>query len=266
MSAMLKYPGSKWRIAEWIVNFFPKHRSYLEPFFGSGAVLFSKERSDIETVNDINGEVVNLFRQVQERPEILARQIYMTPYARDVYDGAWVCDPDELQRAVNMLIRANMGHGFRMTGERVGWKMDLQGREKSYAARQWCSLPDAILQATERLRGVQIENRPALDLIRRFRFPNVLIYADPPYLLEIRRGRKQYSHEMTEQDHEELLETLRLHPGPVLLSGYRSALYDAALRDWHKETILSADQTGRPREECLWMNFEAPKRQYSIWD
>jgi len=266
MNAIFKYPGSKWRIAEWIVSFFPEHHSYLEPFFGSGAVLFNKPRSNIETVNDLNGDVVNLFRWIREDPEKLAQQVFLMPYARDVYEWAFQPSKDSLERAVKMLVKMQMGHGFRMTGEKVGWKIDIQGREKAYAAGQWCALPDVIRQAAERLRGVQIENRPAVEVIRRFYFPNVLIYADPPYLMETRCGRQQYSHEMTDADHVKLLEALRDHPGPVLLSGYESGLYQEVLSDWHKETISSTDQKGRPRVECLWMNFEPPARQYSIFE
>ena len=266
MNAVFKYPGSKWRIAEWIVSFFPEHHSYLEPFFGSGAVLFNKPRSNIETVNDLNGDVVNLFHWIREDPEKLAQQVFLMPYARDVYEWAFQPSKDSLERAVKMLVKMQMGHGFRMTGGKVGWKVDIQGREKAYAAGQWCALPDVIQHAAERLRGVQIENRPAVDVIRRFYFSNVLIYADPPYLMETRCGRKQYSHEMTDADHVKLLEVLRDHPGPVLLSGYESGLYKKMLSDWHKETITSTDQKSRPRTECLWMNFEPPARQINLWE
>ena len=72
MKAILKYPGSKWGKAEWIINFFPPHHSYLESYFGSGAVLFNKERSNIETVNDLDDNVVNLFEWIKQDPEKLA--------------------------------------------------------------------------------------------------------------------------------------------------------------------------------------------------
>lgn len=143
MKAVTKYPGSKWFIAEWITSFFPAHHSYLEPYFGSGAVLFNKSRSNIETVNDLDGNVVNLFEWICRAPEKLAHEIYYTPYARQVYDQAFTTEPeDSFERAVNFYIRLNMGHGFRTTGEKVGWKNDVQGRERAYAAQDWCSLPD----------------------------------------------------------------------------------------------------------------------------
>lgn len=89
MNAVVKYPGSKWSLAPWIISMFPKHRSYLEPFFGSGAVLFNKPRSGIETVNDLDNNVVNLFECIRENPERLAAMVYMTPYSREVYERAY---------------------------------------------------------------------------------------------------------------------------------------------------------------------------------
>ena len=144
----------------------------------------------------------------------------------------------------------------------MGWKNDVQGRERAYAAKNWMELPELIVQAAERLRGVQIEKRPAVELISRFNSPNVLIYCDPPYVLSSRSGgKKQYKHEMTDQDHEELLSVLKVHKGPVLISGYQSELYGRALVGWHRETAVTTDQLSRRRNEVLWMNFEPEQRQ-----
>lgn len=250
-------------MAEWIISFFPKHHSYLEPFFGSGAVLFNKPRSNIETVNDLDGNVVNLFEWIKNDPEKLAHEIYFTPYARVVYEDAFVSVPeDSLQQAVNFYIRLNMGQGFRTNGERVGWKNDIQGREKAYAVLDWCHLPEMILQAAERLRGVQIECRPAIELIKRFNHPNVLIYADPPYVLRTRHG-KQYRYEMTDECHEELLAVLLGHKGPVLLSGYDNSLYRDRLQGWHQESRKSYTHSRKIKEEIVWMNFE-PMQQFVL--
>lgn len=260
MNAVVRYPGSKWALADWITGFFPPHHSYLEPFFGSGAVLFNKPRSDIETVSDLDGRVVNLFDWIRKDPERLAREIYLTPYSRQVYDGAFAAEPgDSLERAVNFCICLNMGHGFRVNGEKAGWKNDIHGRERAYAALDWCRMPERILEAAERLRGVQIENRPAAELIPRFNYPDVLVYADPPYMLEARHG-KQYRHEMDTGDHENLLDMLLAHRGPVVLSGYDSRLYSDRLEGWHREERESRTQSGKRRREVLWMNFE-PEQQ-----
>lgn len=258
MNAVFKYPGSKWGIAQWIIDFFPPHHSYLEPFFGSGAVLFTKSRSAIETVNDLDGDVVNLFEWIRRDPERLAKEVYWIPYSREVYDratDAYRFETDSLRRAVFFLTKMMMGHGFRTNEIKVGWKNDVQGREAAYAAKGWCDTPGRIMEAAERLRGVQIENRPALEVINRFNYPNVLIYADPPYLLSTRHG-KQYACEMTSDDHVDLLDALLAHKGPVLLSGYDSPMYSDALRAWHREEIDARAQTATKRREVLWMNFE----------
>ena len=186
MRAIIKYPGSKWRIADWIISFFPEHHSYVEPFFGSGAVFFRKERSNIETINDLDGEVVNFFEWVRNDPERLARAIYLTPYSRKVYEDAYGPGGNSLERAVKFCTRLNMGHGFRTTGGKVGWKCDIQGRERAYTLNDWNNMPEKIIQAAERLKEAQIECKPAVDVIERFNFENVLIYCDPPYLLETR--------------------------------------------------------------------------------
>ena len=268
MNAILKYPGAKWSLAEWIIGCFPPHHSYLEPFFGSGAVLFNKPRSNIETVNDLDGDVVNLFECIRQDPEKLGRMVYYTPYSRQEYEKTYLPDlpADPFDRAARFLVRCNQGYGFRTNEIRVGWKNDVQGRERAYAAKNWIELPEVIAQAAERLRGVQIECRTAVDVIARFNAENVLIYCDPPYILSSRSGgKRQYKHEMTDADHEKLLTVLKEHRGPVLISGYPSKLYDQELRDWHRETATATDQLSRRREEVLWMNFDPELRQETMF-
>lgn len=266
MNAVIKYPGSKWSIAKWIISFFPDHHSYLEPFFGSGAVLFNKQRSDIETINDLDGNVVNLFEWIKKDPEQLAHEIYWTPYARQIYENTYTEVPeDSLGKAVNFYIKLNMGYGFRTNGGKVGWKNDVQGRERAYAALDWVNLPEKIMQAAERLRGVQIEKRPAAELIQRFNYPNVLIYNDPPYVLNTRHG-KQYRCEMDDKEHNELLDVLLAHKGPAMISGYESKLYNDRLKRWHREETTCYSQICSKKREILWMNFEPSYTQIKIED
>lgn len=190
---VLKYPGSKWRIAPQLIKMIPDHHSYLEPYFGSGAMLFNKLPSDIETINDLDSDVVNLFRCIQKDPERLVWLVMTTPFSREVYDGQFEkpegteCT-DAFERAVRFLIKCWQGHGFRTNGYKVGWKNDVQGRERAYALRNWYRLPEWILDIVERLRMVQIEHRPALELIKKFDYKNVFMYLDPPYLLNTRSG------------------------------------------------------------------------------
>ncbi len=256
MKAIMKYPGSKWSLAGWIISHFPKHHSYLEPFFGSGAVLFNKPRSNIETVNDLDGNVVNLFRWIRKDPERLAREIYFTPYSRQVYEDAFAADSeDSFEKAVNFYIRLSMGHGFRTNGEKVGWKNDVQGRERAYAAQDWCNLPKKILQAAERLRGVQIDNRPAEDIIEQYDHEKVFQYWDPPYLLGTRHS-KQYKCEMSDSQHESLLNKALKSRAKIMISGYDSELYNDMLKGWHRCETVSYSQTCTKKKEVIWMNYK----------
>lgn len=258
MNTLLNYPGAKWGMAKKIVSLMPPHKSYLEPFFGSGAVLFNKPPSAIETVNDIDGEIVNFFRVLQEQPQRLADAVFLTPYAREVFDDAHENrGTSDFDRAYRFAIRFKMGHGFK-TYQKTGFKIDVHARERSYCVSCWNRLPEDLVEAALRLKKVQIENRPALDLIRKFNNPNVLIYADPPYLMET-RGGKQYRHEMSEQDHLELLDALKQHRGAVILSGYPSEMYQRELSGWSVIARKAYNQNSDQRTEVLWCNFQVPQ-------
>lgn len=257
---VLKYPGSKWRIADWIIALMPPHKSYLEPFFGSGAVFFRKDPSRIETINDLDGEIVNLFRVIRDTPEALERAVALTPYSREEYEAAWghhkakdVGDPVELARLT--LVRYWQTHGS-CSCYKAGWKNDRAGREYAYAVRYWDRLPAWIAAAVGRLKSAQIEQAPAIDVIRRFSDPGVLIYADPPYLLSTRKQRQYNVELLDETQHIDLLKTLLDHPGPVMLSGYDNELYNDMLRGWVKDSRPTRSEGGHSRIETLWMNYE----------
>ena len=272
MRNVLKYPGSKWRIAGEIVGLIPSHHTYLEPFFGSGAVFFQKQPSDIEMINDLDHDVTNLFFCIQENAEKLARLIMSTPYSRQVYDEAFHNDPikdmlrgdDRYHRACRFLVRCWQGHGFRTNGYKVGWKNDVQGRERMYALWNWYRLPELVIEIAERLRSVQIENRPALEVISRFNYGNVFMYIDPPYLLGTRRA-KQYKCEMDDVEHIELLTVLQKSQAKIMISGYASDLYDDMLTGWRRRELASHAEMGKPRTEIIWMNYE-PEKQICLGD
>lgn len=256
--AILKFPGAKWRMADWIISLMPPHKSYLEPFFGSGAVFFCKPPSRIETINDLDGDIINLFRVMRTMPEELARAVALTPYSRAEYMQAWerrqeATDP--VERARVTLIRYWQAVGSRQI-YRAGWRRDVAGREAAYTLRNWVQLPERIAMAADRLKDAQIEQTSAVELIPKFSSPDVLIYADPPYLIET-RTQKQYNIEMpTKAQHTELLEILKKHPGPVILSGYDSPLYNDLLNGWVRLQQPSTAEGGALRTEVMWLNYE----------
>lgn len=249
---VLHYPGSKWSLADWIINHMPPHNVYLEPYFGSGAVLFNKAPAVLETVNDIDGEVINLFRIIREMPEELAWMVSATPYSRDEYLSCQTGGDSELERARRFLVRCWQSIRVK-TGSISGWK--CRGTpDDSYRVKQWNSLPEKLNIVAERLKEVQIENRPALQVIERYNRPDVLIYADPPYILEARSGGAIYHNEMTPADHVDLLHALKRHKGPAFLSGYDNPLYREHLKDWKREERQQVIETGQSRTEVLWIN------------
>lgn len=254
--SVLRYPGSKWGIAEKIVELIPKHHSYLEPYFGSGAVYFKKEPSAIETINDLDNDVITLFECLKHDPEKLASRIYATPFSREIYDRQFQnrMTDDPYEKSLSFLIKCWQGHGFRTNGYKVGWKNDIQGRERMYSLLNWTRLPGWCLDVCERLRYTQIENMPALELIKKFNHKNVCMYIDPPYVLSTRNG-KQYQHEMSDEDHAELLEILDSSEAQILISGYESRLYEDKLKNWNKTSFSGRAEGGRVTKEILWTNF-----------
>ncbi|MDY6796987.1 MAG: DNA adenine methylase [Actinomycetota bacterium] len=252
MKRVLRHPGSKWNIASWIVAHLPEHDHYVEPFFGSGAVFFTKQPSHVETINDLNGDVVNFFKVVRELPHELADLVMFTPWSRDEYYTSYEKSGNALEDARRFLVRCDQAYGPRLNC-RSGWRNDVQGRQNTSCARVWMKLPDRILEAAARLKNAQIENRPALEVIERVAYENVLIYADPPYMLDTRHG-PLYKDEMADDDHQVLLEALRAHPGPVILSGYTNGFYEEVLAGWATRRARALAEGGQEREEVIWIN------------
>lgn len=247
---VLKYPGAKWRLGEWITNYFPPHEIYLEPFFGSGAVFFRKTPARLETINDIDGNVVNLFRVLRDKPEDLTALIELTPWARDEYYASYEKIGNEVEDARRFLVRCWQAFGT-MTAERTGWRNSATGR-CAIMPKQWNGLPDRLREAAWRLKNAQIENTDAVQLIKKYNDSRCLIYADPPYMPETRR-KHIYAKEMTNAQHKELLKALREHSGPVVLSGYANELYDSMLRGWNRVEKQAAAECGQSRTEILWI-------------
>lgn len=261
LKAVLKYPGAKNRLAPWIISYIPEHDVYLEPFAGSLAVLFNKERSHIETVNDLDEEIVNFFRVLREQPEELKQSIYLTPYSRKEYIKAYEQTSEPVERARRFAVKCWMGFGCGNLYKN-GFKSGQQTHSPN-PARAWAKLPEIIKLAAARLKGVQIECLPAVELISRYDTKDVFIYADPPYLHGTRKNYL-YKHEMKDSDHKELLEVLKKHPGKVLISGYDNDLYNDVLSGWNKVWKDTQAEYGLKRTETLWMNYEAGQEQITL--
>lgn len=253
MKAILKYPGAKWKIADWVISHFPEHKVYCEPFFGSGAVFFKKEPSYIETINDVDGNIVNLFRVCREQPEALARAMELTPFAREEFVDCYdMTVGDAVERARRALVRYHQSFGTTNSSKKSWRNVQTYGGPR--CATMWNYLPDTIIECCQRLKDAQIENIDAIELIKRYNSPNTLLYCDPPYLQRLRK-KNMYAHEFSEERHVELLGVLKQSNSMVVLSGYDDELYNDTLKGWRTAEKDTIAQMGLHRTEKLWMNF-----------
>lgn len=269
---VLRYHGGKWRLAPWIISHFPAHRVYVEPFGGAASVLLRKERSYAEVYNDLDGEVVNLFRVLRSEVDAprLREVVTFTPFARAEFEESYHAGGDAVERARRLLLRSHGGFGtaaMRVNGDgrrqRTGFRANTT-RSGSTPAADWSGMDSVIGDAVERLRGVVIESRPAVQVIEAHDGPNTLHYVDPPYVHETRGAgqRANYAHEMTDADHRALAATLHAVEGMVVLSGYASDMYDRELYpDWHRVEKATHADGARKRTEVLWLNPAAISRK-----
>lgn len=253
---ILRWHGGKWRLAPWIIDQMPAHEAYVEPFGGGASVLLRKPRSRLEIYNDLDGEVVNLFSVLRSRPADLAEAVALTPFARAEFDLAYQMAADQVERARRMLIRSHMGFGSNAVNRRSGFRASGL-RAGVLPVHNWSDLPSVIRTVAERVRGVVIENRPAVDVMAANDGPGVLHYVDPPYVIGTRGDAgADYAHEMSDADHVVLLEALVGLRGRVILSGYAHPLYDDALAGWTRIERAAMADGARKRVEVLWCNFE----------
>ncbi|MGE4552988.1 MAG: DNA adenine methylase [Desulfovibrionaceae bacterium] len=254
---VLRYHGGKFRLAPWIVANLPAHVAYVEPFGGAASVLLHKPRAKVEVYNDLDDEVVGLFRVLRD-PEAAGRLrdlVALTPFARGEYEAAFEPCDEPVERARRMLVRSFMGVSSNAATRkaRAGFRRKRMGEVTP--AADWSSWPEAVGSMVERLRGVVVECRDALEVIRAYDEPGALIYADPPYPRETRTcHHASYRHELTDQDHEDLARALHGLRGAAVVSGYRCDLYDELYAGWRLVSrVARADRAAR-RTECLWIS------------
>jgi len=260
---VIRYHGGKFRLAPWVIEHFPPHQVYIEPFGGAAGVLMQKPRSYAEVYNDLDGDIVNLFRVLQNatQREALAQLLVLTPYARDEFDLAWIYTDEPIERARRTVIRAQMGFGSAGATKGVtGFRIDCR-RKYGTAQQLWTRFPDQLATIGMRLADVMIENRPGVDVMLAHDSPQTLHYVDPPYMHSTRvkgssKGR-YYRHEMDDEQHASLLTSLNQLQGMVVLSGYPNDLYSDCLDGWTVNTTTARISAGRgsdTRTECLWLN------------
>jgi DNA adenine methylase len=276
----LKWHGGKHYLAARIVALMPPHLHYVEPFFGGGAVLLTRDPEEhslwllphkgvSEVVNDLDGRLINFWRTLQDptKFEAFRRRVEAIPLARAEWEAAhghsYSLDP--VADAVAFFVDCRQSRSGQMSNFTPVTRSRTR-RKMNGNVSEWLSAVDGLQDVHARLRRVLVENIPAIDLIRREDSPDTLFYCDPPYLHETRASPEAYKFEMAEEQHKELLTVLLACKGKVMLSGYPSALYDSLLAGWTRCTFdlpnnAAAGIEKRRMTEVLWCNFEIPSRQ-----
>lgn len=260
--------GGKFSHLDWLLPLLPDCHHYCEPFAGSGAVLLNREPSPVETFNDLDGEVVNFFRVLREEKARLIEAIGLTPFAREEFSIACEISPDlsALERARRFFVRARQVRtGLAQTATIGRWAncKNTSRAGMSGVISRWLGSVEDLPAVAERLLRVQIENRPAVNVIRIYDSPVTLFYCDPPYVHSTRGDSKAYGFEMTDAQHKELAEALNAVQGMVAFSNYQAGILDQLYPapKWHK-TVSPArtnHSTKDKRVEILWTNYNPNK-------
>lgn len=264
----LKWHGGKGafngKLAKWIISLMPPHLHYVEPFFGGGSVLLHKDPEGVsEVVNDLSADLTNFWRVLATTPDRMLRELWGTPFAQYVFDGAEqaLADSDNVRRATAFFIRCRQSRqGLQKDFATLSRNRTRGGMNEQVSA--WLTAVEGLPDVHARLKRVVILNRPALDVIKQQDGPETCFYLDPPYLHATRTTTKDYSHEMSEAEHALLLSCLNNLQGKFLLSGYRSDMYDTAAEQFgwsRREFPIVNNASGKAEKEikteCVWTNF-----------
>lgn len=253
MRPILRYFGGKWILSNWIISHFPNHKIYVEPFGGAASVLLRKPRSYAEIYNDLNSEIVNLFKITRDQGQELKKLLYNTPFSREEFNLSYEPTDDPIEQARRTIVRSFQGFGADSgsSNNKTGFRSN-SNRSGTTPAHDWKNYAEAFDEIIERLRGVVIENRDAMDVCKAHDSKDTLHYIDPPYV-HATRSAHGYKHEMNDQQHIDLADSLNKLDGMIILSGYPSKLYEELYSDWKMVTRSArADKAGK-RVECLWM-------------
>lgn len=257
----VKWHGGKHYLASRIIALFDDHTTYVEPFGGAASVLLNKPPAPVEVYNDLDAKITRLFRVLRDHGDEFRRRLSLTPYSEVEFDAALDPSDDDIELARRDFARWRMSLGGR--GDSFSYTLHRVRRGMADVVSGYLSMIDEQLPAIiERLRTVQIMNRPAVDVIKAWDSPTTLVYADPPYLHETRSEgtRNVYDHEMSEDDHRELADVLNACKGKVIISGYPSPLYEELYGGWNQIVTEVANHAAGGKEkarkkEVLWVRF-----------
>lgn len=256
-SPPVRYTGSKWRIAPWVISHFPKHVLYCEPFCGGANVLFRKQPSEIEVINDLDGDIVNFFDVLRGRTDEFLRAITLTPFSRFELKRAHEPHEDSLERARRFYVRCWQKFTGGAQGHEGAWRFEKPYNKTQKPLKEWLK-QDRVILAAQRLRAVHIECDTAVNVIKRHDNDQSFFYCDPPYVLG-ECTENPYLHGMSDDEHIALSDVLHSARGMVIISGYDNSLYQKLYGNWKKVSIQAYTSQSIARRESLWISPLAQK-------
>ncbi|MFI5205995.1 MAG: DNA adenine methylase [Candidatus Paceibacterales bacterium] len=248
----MRYFGAKYRIAPWIISHFPEHKIYVEPFGGGANVLLRKSRAYAEVYNDLDGDIVNVFKMFRDRPDELISKLKNTPFSRSEFDLSYEHCENDIERARRTICRSWMGFGTSalLADGKTGFRA-FDGLSGNNSASQWKSYLEVLDGFKERLMGIVIENRDAFEVIAQQDSETTLFFLDPPYVHDTRKSGS-YTHEMSNDQHQKLVELIQTLKGMVILCGYENDIYNQL--NWNKEKTNTIAMSSDARTEILWIS------------
>jgi len=255
--------GGKYSHLNWLLPLLPQAHHYCEPFGGSAAVLLNREPSPVETYNDLDGEVARFFRVLRDQTDDLIKAIALTPFSREEFAKALEPpshDLTDLELARRFFVRARQVRtGLAQTASIGRWANCKATSRAGMAGvvSRWLGSVQGLPEVALRLLRVQIENRPAIEVVELYDSKDTLFYCDPPYPHETRGDSKSYKYEMTAKEHAQLARVLNKAEGKVAVSGYRCDLTDALYAGWRciEAQEKNCHSIKKPRQEVLWVNY-----------
>lgn len=263
MTLPLKWHGGKWYLAPKIVALMPLHTHYVEAYAGGLSVLLAKDPDGVsEVANDIDGSLSNFWRVLQQEDTFarLLRVLEAVPFSEREWHKSRKRElTDPVERAARFFINCRQSLAGRMASF-APLSRTRTRRGMNEQASAWLSAIEGLPAVHARLKRVAILNRDAIDVIRGEDGPATLFYLDPPYLKETRAAANVYAHEMPDDDHQSLLDVITNCAGHVMISGYRSALYDRLLATWTRHEFVLPNQAAggkqkRRMTEVVWCNY-----------
>lgn len=248
--------GGKDRIRNQIVALMPKHKTYVDVFGGSLAILFAKNESLVEVVNDKDENWTNLYKMLKKHPVEIRNRLDELPVSRQVFNQ-FQKEPipkNDIDRVVRMIYMSKLAYNS-------DGRNNFTITKDKNQARRLRKIQDELLFVSDRLKNVTIEQMDWTYILRNYAGKDTLFYVDSPYII---RGKRKGLYELgfTQRDNKELADRIHQTEGAFMVSHSQNKLFDKWYADFNKHEIVAVKASGKEVEgkkpkvvEVVYTNF-----------